>query len=656
MEEQSFEGELTFNNNDYLVTVRQIQQTQFDPLNQRLYLEVEEKLTGNIWKADFQAKYIEDITVKTGVAKKFNVFVKMLIQAFKSQNESVCIDLLTYSDLEALKNKRPGQANTSTQNQSQINSNNNKRYFILTYITEFERVHYPLSLNYVEEPEADQLRRTIERMRNLIVMQKSNAFSSANGQGFFGQGPSSKNFSQTASQAYNKIEDFASIELENEQLRRQINEMEAQFSQSHQEFFNVSQQKFYTESEYDKFKRNAQKEIMTFLTSGPNYTVQQNPSSQMSDADHVKRQLKEISSQLDQERSTTGTIIEKQEKEIEECKKELDDQRDNERKLKIRQKELQDELDHTLKRIEQLQRGVSTPVRRKNPIYTGGTNSNGGSRNASPYSRNSSGNKKTGQGTPGSNIYGRVGAGGNNNRVGSNGRTTGGAVGSTGVQRSSPTTQNRFGSNTYKPPSSLRQNSNTRQSPTTQQRAPIGQQQRQSTYQQRNSSNNRSGSNNNRTGAAINNKPMVGANRNNLQNQKTSGQSSTGVYDRLYGNKNTSNSNTRQPVSNSQQQIKSTSQSNPAAVVDYQQLIPERDNNTESLNINIQAKSYEQNKENQQKQIYSSAYEPVVQRQQQQEISSNNNNMGSGADDIDVKDINSKLSRLQDLLQKAKQQ
>jgi len=42
---------------------------------------------------------------------------------------------------------------------------------------EFERVHYPLPLNYIEEPEPESLRRTIERMRNQINMQRSNAFS-----------------------------------------------------------------------------------------------------------------------------------------------------------------------------------------------------------------------------------------------------------------------------------------------------------------------------------------------------------------------------------------------------------------------------------------------------------------------------------------------
>jgi hypothetical protein len=56
--------------------------------------------------------------------------------------------------------------------------------------------------------------------------------------------------------------------------------------------------------------------------------------------------------QLENERSTTGTMIERQEKEIEDCKKELDEHKDNERKLKAKAKELQDELDQTLRRIE----------------------------------------------------------------------------------------------------------------------------------------------------------------------------------------------------------------------------------------------------------------------------------------------------------------
>lgn len=58
-----------------------------------------------------------------------------------------------------------------------------------------------------------------------------------------------------------RLEDFASIETENDHLRRQIAEMERTFSLSNQEFFNVSQQKFFTESEYDFYRNETQREI-----------------------------------------------------------------------------------------------------------------------------------------------------------------------------------------------------------------------------------------------------------------------------------------------------------------------------------------------------------------------------------------------------------
>jgi hypothetical protein len=66
----------------------------------------------------------------------------------------------------------------------------------------------------------------------------------------------------------------------------------------------------------------------------------------------VKRQLEELQRELEREKNTTGAVIEQQEKEIEDCKKELENQTANEAKLKTRARELQEELDATLKRIE----------------------------------------------------------------------------------------------------------------------------------------------------------------------------------------------------------------------------------------------------------------------------------------------------------------
>ena len=55
---------------------------------------------------------------------------------------------------------------------------------------------------------------------------------------------------------------------------------------------------------------------------------------------------------------------------------------------------LQEELDQTLKRIEQLQRGGAFTPQRRKPLY--GPGSNNGSKNPSPFARNSSNGKGSG--------------------------------------------------------------------------------------------------------------------------------------------------------------------------------------------------------------------------------------------------------------------
>lgn len=96
----------------------------------------------------------------------------MLNSAFAKTNESVFMDILTFADLELLKAKKAGGNNESTAT-SFVNSskgdfsmkNKIKRYAILTYTGEFDRVHYPLPLAYEEKPNVLALQRTIKRLR-----------------------------------------------------------------------------------------------------------------------------------------------------------------------------------------------------------------------------------------------------------------------------------------------------------------------------------------------------------------------------------------------------------------------------------------------------------------------------------------------------------
>ena len=48
---------------------------------------------------------------------------------------------------------------------------------IMTYEGEFEKVHYPLPLAYLDEPEMDQMFATFVRLQNHLEMNRSNAFS-----------------------------------------------------------------------------------------------------------------------------------------------------------------------------------------------------------------------------------------------------------------------------------------------------------------------------------------------------------------------------------------------------------------------------------------------------------------------------------------------
>jgi coiled-coil domain-containing protein 61 len=87
----------------------------------------------------------------------------MLCSGFAKEGESVFVDLLTYADLEMLKARKTGQSTSGSVSSSKAQ---HKRYIILTYQNEFDRVHYPLPLAFEETPNTEALKRTIRRLRS----------------------------------------------------------------------------------------------------------------------------------------------------------------------------------------------------------------------------------------------------------------------------------------------------------------------------------------------------------------------------------------------------------------------------------------------------------------------------------------------------------
>jgi coiled-coil domain-containing protein 61 len=104
------------------------------------------------------------LTQKTGNFKQFPVFVDMLKSAIMKTSSSVTLDLMTFSDLEQLRSR---QGHKPRQTQAKSGSHvTNKRYLILTYTVEFDRVHYPLQLPYVGKPDPVAQQTTIRKLQS----------------------------------------------------------------------------------------------------------------------------------------------------------------------------------------------------------------------------------------------------------------------------------------------------------------------------------------------------------------------------------------------------------------------------------------------------------------------------------------------------------
>ncbi|XP_054855369.1 centrosomal protein CCDC61 isoform X2 [Eublepharis macularius] len=137
-----------------------------------LEVEVEDRLTTDQWRGEFDAAFIEDLTHKTGNFKQFGIFCSMLESALTQSSESVTLDLLTYTDLEALRSRKIGMGprHTSATKSSPLSS---KRYLILIYSVEFDRIHYPLPLPYVGKPDPVVLQKVIRELKEELAVLKA---------------------------------------------------------------------------------------------------------------------------------------------------------------------------------------------------------------------------------------------------------------------------------------------------------------------------------------------------------------------------------------------------------------------------------------------------------------------------------------------------
>ncbi|NWI89110.1 CCD61 protein, partial [Pitta sordida] len=129
-----------------------------------LRVEVEAHGTADLWKGEFDAAFIEDLTRRTGNFKQFGIFCSMLESALMQSSDSVSLELLTYADLENLRSWKVGAI--ARPPPSTVSPLSTKRYLILIYSVEFDRIHYPLPLPYAGQPNLATL---VQELRKELV-------------------------------------------------------------------------------------------------------------------------------------------------------------------------------------------------------------------------------------------------------------------------------------------------------------------------------------------------------------------------------------------------------------------------------------------------------------------------------------------------------
>ena len=298
-----------------------------------LSIEVEQKQEGLRWRGDFTSRYIEDITTKTGNFKKFGVFHKMLVAAVVDQSESVFIDLLTYADLEALKNKRQGGDGQAKPSNAKLN---NKRYLILTYAAEYDRVHYPLPLLFEDQPSVESLNATVARLKR-----ENNRLAAVAG---VGGGDSSEIGAENA-----RLRD------ENEQLRTKVRALRKDLAKAEKSATAggvgaVELSGVRGSTEHGAFASSAPSEQVDHLTAELK-AVNREMRVVRRERDDLSRQLQQKETELTNVEASKKRMLRSKQRELDQHIEEAGKRRETERELRIKVKDLTTQCDGLERRL-----------------------------------------------------------------------------------------------------------------------------------------------------------------------------------------------------------------------------------------------------------------------------------------------------------------
>ena len=357
----NIEYNLTFNNIDYIFYL------STSDLN--LTISLEQASETLYWNGIFDARYLEEITNKAGSPKSFEVFIKMLMSGLANESDNVLVDLLSYKDLEMMRNKKTN--NTSGNNLNESGSMNqdlsiiNKKYLIISYTNEFEKVHYPLPLSFILQPDISHTLRTIERLKKLNQKISSQNPNNNNSFSLSNRG----NITSAASNINNSIINIKEIEElknENQNLKNKVKLLESQRKLGAVENDEFLRNYTGIKEEYDAYKEESEHKIKLLartiedLKLKINYNIDSaafdeegtNDNKKSNKIEKLYKTISELEEKLIKadeivikERKTAAQYIDEKNREMEKIKKEIFFMKENEKKLKVKINQLEKDLE-----------------------------------------------------------------------------------------------------------------------------------------------------------------------------------------------------------------------------------------------------------------------------------------------------------------------
>eukprot|EP00736_Rhodelphis_marinus_P013663 Rmarinus@m.2307 len=350
MGEQRRVFEKVFDDVEYILTVSTVD-------TELLMVDVEERETAKRWHDEFSSQYIEDMTHKAGSFKRFSVFVKMLFSGLGKESDSVSVNLYTYKDLEEMKKKR-----LSSKDAGNVKPNN-KRYLVITYSAEFDRVRYPLPLHFVDRPTPDLLQNTVDRLlKEVRDLRRADGGAVRSSRDPLLESDNRGDFTLASPKDVS-----ARLFEENERLKAQLRYFEENGinpDAGYDAFTKATQEKRHLEDELEQLKKEtfrqtkamrtkiddqraeleAQSEELAHLRHRLKESSRSHPADSDAVAKKLARALEKVEEDVKVERLKRKKEFDKQAKLLKAAQEEIDQLRATEKRLRMRCKELTSEV------------------------------------------------------------------------------------------------------------------------------------------------------------------------------------------------------------------------------------------------------------------------------------------------------------------------